>query len=80
MGVSAVWVCTRVYDMLAIGFSIWIGSILAMALASFLISGSYLMEDNTEHERLLAELTKTCGDGMFEPGTEASRGLAKERP
>jgi hypothetical protein len=55
-GIAAIWVCTQVYEGLAIGFYFWIGSILAMALASFLISGSWIMEDNEEHERLLADL------------------------
>ncbi len=58
-GTSAIWVCLQVYEGLNVGFYLWIGSILTMAMASFLISGSYLMEDNAEHARLLAELKKT---------------------
>jgi len=52
---TAIWVCFEVYEGISVGFYVWIGSILMMALASFLISGSYVMEDNLEHERLLAE-------------------------
>ena len=55
-GISALWVCLDVYEGLRVGFYLWIGSILTMALSSFLISGSYLMEDNAEHARLLEEL------------------------
>jgi len=61
-GTSAIWVCLQVYEGLSVGFYLWIGSILTTAMASFLISGSYLMEDNTEHAHLLAELKKTHGD------------------
>ena len=53
---TAIWLCWEVYDGIAIGFYFWITSIFLMALASFLISGSYVMEDNIEHERMLAEL------------------------
>ena len=52
---TAIWVCFEVYEGISVGFYVWIGSILMMALASFLISGSHVMEDNLEHERLLAE-------------------------
>lgn len=41
---------------LSIGFYLWMGSMLGMALASFMITGGYFMEDNAEHARLLAEL------------------------
>ena len=53
---SALWVCLEAYDGLSIGFYLWIGSMLGMALASFMITGSHFMEDNAEHARLLAEL------------------------
>lgn len=52
----AIWVCRPAYAGLTIGYYTWNGSILVMALASFLISGSYAMEDNIEHDRLLAKL------------------------
>lgn len=55
-GITAIVVCWDVYDGLNAGFYVWIGSILVTALASFLIAGSYAMEDNFEHDRMLAEL------------------------
>lgn len=61
VGTSALWVCLEVYEGLSVGFYLWMGSILTMALASFLVSGSYLMEENAEHERLLTQLKKTHG-------------------
>ena len=61
-GVSAFWVCWQVYEGLTVGFHVWIGSILVMAVASSLIGASWFMEDNVEHERLLAELKKTQGN------------------
>ncbi len=61
-GVIVFWVCWQVYEGLTIGFYLWIGSILAMALASSLIGASWFMQDNVEHERLLAELKKTQGN------------------
>jgi hypothetical protein len=59
-GTSAIWICWQVYEGLTIGYYLWNGSILVMALASFLITGSYFMEDNAEHARLLGELKQTA--------------------
>ncbi|MHB8903423.1 MAG: hypothetical protein ACYC6Y_32060 [Thermoguttaceae bacterium] len=54
--VSAFWVCWQVYEGLALGFYLWIGSILAMALASFLIGASWVVEDNRDYQLALAQL------------------------
>ncbi len=60
-GATAIWICWQVYEGLTIGYYLWNGSILAMALASFLIAGSYFMEDNVEHARLLEDLKEAVG-------------------
>ncbi len=60
-GTSAIWVCWQVYEGLNVGFFVWVGSILAMALASFLIGGSYFMNDSAQHAQLMAELADVSG-------------------
>ncbi len=50
---------------LSIGFYRWMGSMLGMALAPFMITGSYFMEDNAEHSRLSAQLKGMVGDQNF---------------
>ncbi len=55
-GIAVLRVCLEVYDGISAGFFVWIASIFVTALASFLIAGSYAMEDNLEHDRMLAEL------------------------
>jgi hypothetical protein len=55
-GMTALVVCMQVCDGISAGFYVWIASIFVTALASFLIAGSYAMEDNAEHDRMLAEL------------------------
>ncbi len=60
-GTSAIWVCWQVYEGLNVGFFVWVGSILAMALASFFVAGGDFMKDGAEAERLLAELKDVSG-------------------
>ncbi len=55
-GIAALGVCLEIYDGISVGFYVWIASIFVTAMASFLIAGSYAMEDNAEHDRMLAEL------------------------
>ena len=65
LGGTAFWFCWYYYGYLAIGFYLWIGSIVAMAIASFLVAASYAIEDNIEYDQRLAELKKSCD--VFSP-------------
>ena len=59
-GGMAFWFCWYHFGCLGIGFYLWIGSIFAMAIASFLVAASYIIEDNIEYDQRLAELKKSC--------------------